>query len=787
MKINQPVTEIERQMRAGSILVSKTDLKGIITYCNKDFKEISGFSYSELIGKSHNLVRHPDMPPEAFQDLWQTVQSGRPWSGIVKNRCKNGDFYWVRANITPLSEGGRVTGYMSVRTPPTREEVADAEALYRRVNANKASLQPNGVAKWISALRSLPIKTLLACLVFTSVAGIATTAAMVVMGASDKPTLAVLGLTGVSTLLFGLLLARSLIRPLAYAQDKLMQIAEGNFFDWVDIGRADEIGNLLKTIMSTQIKLGFDVMDAREKADEAKRIQTALDNVSTSVTVSDVNNRLIYMNQSAHEFFDQLAATIREKEPQFETDRLIGTNLADFFPDDRLRDMYKTKLLEPRVSQLDAWGHSIKLNTSPVHDTAGDYQGRVTQWFDITGELKVQREIDSIVENARSGDLTGRIVLEGKEGFFATLGSGINALIEVVENTFNDIARIMSEMAKGDLTKSMRGDYKGAFGKVQQDINGTMANLEKIMSQLRESGEVITTASDEISAGNNNLSSRTEQQASALQETASSMEQLTGTVKNNAENAQQANLLAASARQTAEKGGEVVSQAVQAMDAINSSSNQIAEIIGVIDEIAFQTNLLALNASVEAARAGDQGRGFAVVATEVRNLAGRSATAAKEIKGLIQDSAGKVKAGTELVRASGETLAEIVLSVKKVGDIISEIAAASQEQSVGIDLVNQAVTSMDEVTQQNAALAEQTSAAALSMNEKAREMDGLMGFFTLSKASQPALPRAEATRKPATAALVQARVSSGTAAPRHHPSPVSFNPVEDEGDQWEEF
>ncbi|MCB1829524.1 MAG: chemotaxis protein, partial [Gammaproteobacteria bacterium] len=185
---------------------------------------------------------------------------------------------------------------------------------------------------------------------------------------------------------------------------------------------------------------------------------------------------------------------------------------------------------------------------------------------------------------------------------------------------------------------------------------------------------------------------------------------------------------------------------------INSSSNQIAEIIGVIDEIAFQTNLLALNASVEAARAGEQGRGFAVVATEVRNLAGRSASAAKEIKGLIQDSAGKVKAGTELVRASGETLTEIVLSVKKVGDIISEIAAASQEQSAGIDQVNQAVTSMDEVTQQNAALAEETSAAALSMNEKAREMDGLMGFFTLSKSSRPAPPRIQSAHKPVAAA-----------------------------------
>jgi methyl-accepting chemotaxis protein len=204
---------------------------------------------------------------------------------------------------------------------------------------------------------------------------------------------------------------------------------------------------------------------------------------------------------------------------------------------------------------------------------------------------------------------------------------------------------------------------------------------------------------------------------------------LTSTVRNNADNAQQANQLAANARHAAEQGGEVVSRAVQAMLAINASSNKIAEIIGVIDEIAFQTNLLALNASVEAARAGEQGRGFAVVATEVRNLASRSAAAAKEIKTLIQDSVGKIQSGSELVNESGTTLEEIVGAVKKVGDIIAEIAAASAEQSAGIDQVNQAVTSMDEVTQQNAALAEQTSAASASLNEKAEEMEQLIGFF----------------------------------------------------------
>ena len=1036
MKNNQPVTTNEHVMKDGTILASRTDLKGILTYANKAFIEISGFEEHELVGKNHNVVRHPDMPPEAFEDLWFTIKQGKPWVGIVKNRCKNGDFYWVKATVSPVVKNGQIVEYLSVRTKPSTEQVAQAEAFYRDIKAGKASFKKGflsrGYAKWrdapIVSRLSAAIAMLTTVIVGVLVAGalwglagivgqaekrelaglyesvtdslkaesrLATAMATLVANmpeaqmafakqdrarllelfrdaylklsadhgvrqfqfhsppafsfarihkpekygddlSSFRPTVvktnsdrsvvtglevgvAGLGIRGVvpmfyddkhigsvefgmsfgqpffdsikakhgvdvalyldragklekfastiegealpvsgdeakqvfggesihrnvehqdkslavllgpvvdysnnrigileiamdrsqfvaqmtkirnqalilgilallSGLLIAWLIARSIARPILQAAEVASKISYGDYDNNIVISRNDETGLLLNSMLTMQSRLGYDLHEVVEAATENLRIKTALDNSSTSITVSDKSNTLIFMNRAAHTQFDLLGEHIRSQGKTFNTNTLIGTSLADFFPDDTLAEMYRSELNDTKTSRFDAWDHTFKLITSPIKDTEGDYQGRVTQWFDITGELKVQREIDSIVENARAGDLTGRIALEGKEGFFATLGSGINALIGVVENAFNDIAKTMSLMAKGDLTKSMSGDYMGAFGKVQQDVNGTIANLEKIMSQLREAGEVITIASDEISAGNNNLSSRTEQQASALQETASSMEQLTGTVKNNADNAQQANQLAASARQTAEKGGEVVSQAVQAMDAINSSSNQIAEIIGVIDEIAFQTNLLALNASVEAARAGEQGRGFAVVATEVRNLAGRSASAAKEIKGLIQDSAGKVKAGTELVRASGETLTEIVLSVKKVGDIISEIAAASQEQSAGIDQVNQAVTSMDEVTQQNAALAEETSAAALSMNEKAREMDGLMGFFTLSKSSRPAPPRIQSAHKPVAAAPLHPRVSAVAASSRHHTSPAAFKPAEeDEGDQWEEF
>jgi methyl-accepting chemotaxis protein len=374
-----------------------------------------------------------------------------------------------------------------------------------------------------------------------------------------------------------------------------------------------------------------------------------------------------------------------------------------------------------------------------VETSTGDETGKLLRALGIMqadlreraeSDKAVGQEVARIIDAAQSGDLTQRIELAGKEGFFRSLGEGINRLLNVVSDTFEDIARVMGAMAQGDLTQKITKEYQGVFASVQDDVNTTIDRLQEIVGQIRESTDMISTGSAEIVNGNNNLSERTEQQASSLEETAASMEELTSTVRNNADNSQQANQLSTDARALAEKGGSVVSEAVQAMEAINTSSNKIAEIIGVIDEIAFQTNLLALNASVEAARAGEQGRGFAVVATEVRNLAQRSATAAKEIKELIQDSGAKVQAGAGLVNDSGSTLEEIVNSVKKVGDIIAEIAAASQEQSAGIEQVNKAVTQMDEMTQQNAALAEETSAASVSMREHAQQMQAHIDFFT---------------------------------------------------------
>ena len=546
----------------------------------------------------------------------------------------------------------------------------------------------------------------------------------------------------------------------------------------------------------------------RRHASENLRIRTALDNVTSSVMVADADYNIIYLNKALQKMFGDAQTELREVLPGFDSTRLLGSNMDQFHKDPSHQRRLLDGMTSTVSSEMEVAGLTLRVVANPVLDEQGDRLGTVVEWANRTAEVAVEREIDGIVAAARDGDLATRVSLEDKQGFFLKLASGINELVEVIENVFGDIADTMGAMADGDLTRPIERDYSGAFGKVKEDVNTTVRNIEKIVHELREATDAINTGAGEISSGNNNLSSRTEQQAAALEETAASMEQLTSTVRNNADNAQQANQLAGSASQLATRGGEVVSHAVSAMGEIDTASGKIAEIIGVIDEIAFQTNLLALNASVEAARAGEQGRGFAVVATEVRNLAGRSATAAKQIKELIQDSVGKVKAGSELVNQSGAMLGEIVTGVKKVGDIIAEIAAASAEQSSGIDQVNQAVTAMDEVTQQNAALAEETSAASASMSDKAREMEQLVGFFKISgtppmsraplapaktvvassrsAADKSSAPASRQTAKVAAARPPAPAKAKGKPAPSPKPQRAKAPPVDDE-EEWEEF
>jgi len=399
-------------------------------------------------------------------------------------------------------------------------------------------------------------------------------------------------------------------------------------------------------------------------------------------------------------------------------------------------------------------------------------------------EADMGAEIASLVGKVADGDLAQRLDLAGKEGFYRSLSEGINGLTAAVDGVMQDLSRVLAALAKGDLTQRITNAYHGTFGRIATDTNQTAEQLADTITRLVEASTEIANAAREISQGSVDLSSRTEQQASSLEETAASMEELAATVRQNAENAQQANQLAAATRQAAEGGTQLADNAVQAMGQIEASAQRIADIVGVIDEIAFQTNLLALNAAVEAARAGDAGKGFAVVAQEVRTLAQRSAQSSKEIKALIQDSGQHVTSGVDLVRRAGASLGEILGSVKRVADIVAEIAAASAEQSNGLEQVNVAVSQMDEMTQQNAALVEETAASARSLDEQSAALEERMAFFKLDNQGVRHKPAAKPVSRAAApaAARPNAPVKLATAKPAaRKPMTASKN------ESWQEF
>ncbi len=865
MKNNQPVTQAEYVLTDGDSIVSKTDLNGVITYINDDFLRISGFSREELIGASHNIVRHPDMPAEAFADLWNNLKAGRSWSGYVKNRSRDGGYYWVLANTLPLYEDGKLVGYTSVRSKPDPSIVAAVEQGYRKIREGRAGnlkiqdgkFVESGLLYRLNFVRDLAIRTRLIAVIgmlsmllvaiglyglwgmSQSNEGLRTVYEdrTVVMGQLDnvvrgllnnrlsianaildpneanlekqtaeiavnielinknwdaymatyltpeerrlaekfiadrhrfveegiKPALEALKKrdmrlaneirqnkviplypavrTGVNDLiqlqldvakaeyqqavarfektrsiaiamvslglliaaLLGYLLVRGIGRGLKSATAVTSRISAGNLNGKIDVDSRDELGLLLIDIRGMQVSLQAIVAEIKDIVDAA-------------ANRGDFSVKMDLLGKAG--YTRELSLLLNKLSDMSETGLNDVTRVA-------------TALSNGDLSQ------KITRDYPGVFGkTRNGVNGTVDALTRIVGEIK------AIVEDAAvRGSFATKMDMAGKQGYVKELAELLNQLSNVTETGLADVLRVANALAKGDLTQTISHDYPGTFGQVKAGVNGTVENLKALVGEIADATDTINTASHEIAAGNQDLSQRTEEQASSLEETASSMEQLTSTVRQNAENAKQANQLAIGASDIAGKGGVVVNDVVATMDSINESSKRIVDIISVIDGIAFQTNILALNAAVEAARAGEQGRGFAVVATEVRNLAQRSAAAAREIKALITDSVDKVEGGSRLVAEAGRTMDEIVTSIRRVTEIVSEISAASNEQSAGIAQVNLAITQMDEVTQQNAALVEQAAAAAEALEEQAGNLQVSVASFKIdgAGAAVPAL------------------------------------------------
>lgn len=453
------------------------------------------------------------------------------------------------------------------------------------------------------------------------------------------------------------------------------------------------------------------LLESHEAAIVQAQIKAALDSISSSVLIADAQHQIAYLNPVMRRLLQQIEPQLLKAQPGLQGLRLQGQAMESLFRLSAQPISFPSRLSSTHECALLLADRHFHLTANPIV-SEGDYLGMVVQWVDRTAEMAIEQEVSAVIAAAARGDFTQRIAIMGKEGFQLQISEGINALLADISDALADLGQVLEGLAKGDLTRKMVRDYEGTLRQLRNDSNQTVAQLASIINQIKSAADQINTAAQEISSGNQNLSQRTEQQASTLEETASSMDAMTGTVRQNADNAKTADQLARGASQVAVKGGQVVGQVVTTMNGIKASATRIVDIISVIDGIAFQTNILALNAAVEAARAGDLGKGFAVVAGEVRNLAQRSAAAAKEIKALITDSVDKVESGARLVDEAGSTMADIVSAVQRVTDIMSEISAASLEQTTGIEQINQSIGQMDSATQQNAALVEQAAAAA---------------------------------------------------------------------------
>jgi methyl-accepting chemotaxis protein len=540
--------------------------------------------------------------------------------------------------------------------------------------------------------------------------------------------------TLVMLILLSLLVHERLTKPMNRLAAAMRKARRGDLNVVVsDNNRRDEIGTMARVLVR-YIEAGKadEVKQQQERvlANENLRVRMALDSVTGCVMIIDTQGKLVYVNNALVDKFKAEEVQFSESVPNFNANNLLNTNITSLLTDPLHQNL--SSLTSTHKSNVDFSALTFSIEINPVVNGEGSRLGCILEWEDLTEEIDAERQIESLISKALDGDLKARIDSNSFAGFQLVVAKGINRMLDTVIEPVNETQRVLEAMAGGNLSVHMEGSYKGEYARLQTSLTTTLNKFNEAVSKIRNAGNEISVRSHEISNSNMSLSNSTTEQAISLEQTATSIEELTATVQQNADSAGQADEIAKATSEAASSSGKIAEQTAQAMLEISASSKQIAEIVSVIDNIAFQTNLLALNASVEAARAGEQGRGFAVVAQEVRNLAQRSADAAKDIKQLIEVSVDKIQVGTDLAQKSAVSMGQIVDTITQVSSIVTEIAGASKEQSEGILQVNKAIEQIDQITQRNAAQVEETAAATDSMRQHSDEMMSLMEFFHIN-------------------------------------------------------
>jgi len=453
----------------------------------------------------------------------------------------------------------------------------------------------------------------------------------------------------------------------------------------------------------------------RKVALENLAIRIALDSVTTNVMIANSDNVITYMNNSVTSMMQRNEETLKKVLPNFNSRKLIGANIDIFHKNPSHQRSMLSALSSTYRTGIKVGTLHFGLIASPVVSEKGERLGTVVEWRDRTGEVAIEEEISGIVQRAAEGDFEDRIREDDKEGFLKNLASNVNNLLSTTAVGLGDVGRVLKLLAQGDMSEKITASYKGLFGEVKEDVNATIDRLSAVIEDVRENAESLTNAAREISKTSQSLSQGASSQAAGVEEVSASIEQMAGSIKQNSENSRVTDSIATKAAEEAKEGGRAVTETVNAMKAI-------ANKIGIVDDIAYQTNLLALNAAIEAARAGEHGKGFAVVAAEVRKLAERSQVAAQEIGDLASNSVRQAE------RAGG-LLEEMVPAINRTSDLVQEITAASNEQTNGVAQINQAMGTLNQQTQQNAAASEELAATAEEMSGQANNLTGIMAFF----------------------------------------------------------